>query len=678
MSNREKIFRFINEDKYINYFARKYTLLSKKQKKDVSELEIKLNKFISMTVPYTPNYEAFLDYIFPEYEPDLEKFIANKKKYEHPIMPSEIECSIDLFQTTEKESYFFIILVCLARLKIKSGESHIIWQKIKLLLNLCLQNTECEKNILWYMAKIDAEENENIPGDIRNLTPIEIKAHFFTALKKNQFNKAAKILMAYQLISNDTSEKILILDGYEKFINGNYAKAIKELDRIGLQNIDYNPAIWLKLEILSYEGNIPEFLTVINNSHAEFFDYWQLIYYQMELLLNNNNSEISNHIFNQEMEGLKKNYDEPLLGTNYYSYKVIHLMFNICNELIEIYTDIETYKHFDNRIEENDILKTRILKLENIICIYSNSFDKNASYKKKSEQIISICMNLFGNESAYLLSEDNELFYLKECILFLLRTHDLNIISNVVCKYLKEIEIAFEQNNQNAVEIITSYCMQKMLDNQNDCICDKYFPKIADASFITEFNTKKVYNFLCIKAKLAFSAAEWQFAKSQEEDYGWKDAGMLSLGFFRIIEVELNNKLAYPLFQTIDRDTLQKFYPDKDTKYEKKWKSIIDSYNKSDSEFMLGELAQLFRNLGSEFDENDKLACIMKEKLNSILNDSGITAFNQKFFESSINYKIREKFRNPPAHTRYLGYSVACECREYVINFILKLNTLLT
>lgn len=104
MSNREKIFRFINEDKYINYFARKYTLLSKKQKKDVSDLEIKLNKFISMTVPYTPNYVAFLDYIFPEYEPDLEKFIANKKKYEHPIMPSEMECSIDLFQTTEKVS----------------------------------------------------------------------------------------------------------------------------------------------------------------------------------------------------------------------------------------------------------------------------------------------------------------------------------------------------------------------------------------------------------------------------------------------------------------------------------------------------------------------------------------------------------------------------------------------
>lgn len=39
--------------------------------------------------------------------------------------------------------------------------------------------------------------------------------------------------------------------------------------------------------------------------------------------------------------------------------------------------------------------------------------------------------------------------------------------------------------------------------------------------------------------------------------------------------------------------------------------------------------------------------------------------------------KNREKYRNPPAHTKYLPYETACECREYVIENLTKFVSML-
>ncbi len=676
MSSKDRIYQFIDNEKYVNYFCDKYSFLSKRQKKEISDLEIKMNKYISSTAPFTLDDCSFHDFIFSQFK--------------YPIMPSEIECSIDLFGNQENYSYFYVILICLARLKMKGSNSSIILQKIKLILNLCFRNNECEKNICWYMAKVDAEQSGGIPCNVKELTPIELKAHFFTALKKNQLNKAAKILMAYQFKSDENSDKILILNGYENFMNGNYPDAIKELDKIKLGNIDYNPSVWLRMEILSLIGKTEDFISLIDKSNVGFFDYWHLRYCQMELLLNNCDANLSIEDFKHEMSEINSIFDKPI-DSNCYSYKVLNLIFSVCDELIGIYDDINTYKTVNTEIIESVKLNNRIHFLENILSIYSEDFEKiseNNSLNERKEKLISLCTDIFNNNCAYKIEEDTEFFYLKEYILFLFRCHESSLACLTVTTYLSVIEDGFNKNNQNVIEIITSYCMQKLLDNQNDSLCDKYLPLITNDSFLTKINTEKVYNCLSEKGRLAFASAEWQFSKSQEEDYGWKDAGMLSLAFFRIIEVELNNKISYPLLNSLGIELIESLYNESiiklenTKKYEEKWNILINSYRKSykkgESEFMLGELLRLFRNIGSDYDENDELAKILKLKLSTVvLNESGIKAFNKKFFENSINCKTREKFRNPPAHTRYLSYSVACECREFVIKFILDLNTYL-
>lgn len=56
-----------------------------------------------------------------------------------------------------------------------------------------------------------------------------------------------------------------------------------------------------------------------------------------------------------------------------------------------------------------------------------------------------------------------------------------------------------------------------------------------------------------------------------------------------------------------------------------------------------------------------------------LLNDKGIEEVRAGNYADIISWEIREKFRNPPAHTRYVGITTALECREYVENTIKKL-----
>ena len=690
MSNKERIYHFIEDEKYINYFCNKYLLLSKREKKEVSDLEVKMNKYISMTAPYTPDYYGFVNFIFPPFEADFEQFKINIDRYKHPIMLPEIECSIDLLETREKYSYFFVILICLSKL-IKKPESFIILQKIKLIIMLCLEEEKCKKLLSWYMAKVDAELSGNVPNNIKDLTSLELKAHFFTALKKHQFNKAARVLGAYQIISDESSEKFFILDGFDKFMNGNYLEAKKDLDKIKFENTEYNSSIWLKLEILAIEGEIETFLKVINESNAGYFDYWQLMYWQMELLLNNKDENLSLENFFQEISAFTETFDKPH-GSNYYSYKVINLLLSVCNELIEIYEDIDTYKNVTEEIIENDELNKRVYILKIILIIYSKDieiwFGNNENLLpliKGREKLISLCVNLFNDTSVYLISEDLELFYLKEYILFLFRNKENNLAFSLISKHLEKIEDAFSKNNQNSIEIISSYCMQKLLDNTNDAICNKYKKIIENDSFVTELKSKQVYKFLSENAKIAFISAEWQFNKSQEENYGWKDAGLISLAYFRVIEVELNTRIVIPLFDSIGIEQIENLYYEYKSylnssreveKYTNKWNSIIRSYKDRHS-LELGSLERLFGYISYRSKRKDTLSNKLQELFLTLLTDEGKKAFQERFFEDIVNKEIREKFRNPPSHTRYLSYTTACECKEFVMDTLNKLSVFL-
>jgi len=55
------------------------------------------------------------------------------------------------------------------------------------------------------------------------------------------------------------------------------------------------------------------------------------------------------------------------------------------------------------------------------------------------------------------------------------------------------------------------------------------------------------------------------------------------------------------------------------------------------------------------------------------LSTAGVTGFQSGELARLLNAEARERFRNPAAHTRYVGLETARECKLYVENVLEKL-----
>jgi hypothetical protein len=57
--------------------------------------------------------------------------------------------------------------------------------------------------------------------------------------------------------------------------------------------------------------------------------------------------------------------------------------------------------------------------------------------------------------------------------------------------------------------------------------------------------------------RLILRSANWDLSQASREELLWKDAGMISLGFFRIIELEFNGRVILPALQNVNIDHLE-------------------------------------------------------------------------------------------------------------------------
>ena len=193
-------------------------------------------------------------------------------------------------------------------------------------------------------------------------------------------------------------------------------------------------------------------------------------------------------------------------------------------------------------------------------------------------------------------------------------------------------------------------------------------------------------------AAIALESAETQYILSKSVDWGWKDAGMISLGYFRIIEVEINQRLLLRIVNNIGIERIRNDYDnvraslvaDEKKAYTNKWGRIISTLEKiingtADVDgLMLGEMEYFFRNIGSGIIEGDTLSQDIRSAIKRLLvNETDLDYFILFLENNVVNKNNRDKYRNPPAHTKYLPYKTACECRDYFYQSMQQLNVML-
>jgi hypothetical protein len=174
--------------------------------------------------------------------------------------------------------------------------------------------------------------------------------------------------------------------------------------------------------------------------------------------------------------------------------------------------------------------------------------------------------------------------------------------------------------------------------------------------------------------RLALRSANWDLAWAEEDSNLWRDAGMISLGFFRILELEFNERLILPM-RTLDMDAFERQLGDLEVGHPQKskavefWKKMKPPLLRAKNQrkgLELGALELLLRKVAQVDDVDRDLKAMLHSGLSAYLSAEGVEALRSRRLARLVDDSARERFRNPPAHSRYVDLATAKDCKRYV------------
>ncbi|WP_276840262.1 hypothetical protein [Anaerovibrio lipolyticus] len=286
----------------------------------------------------------------------------------------------------------------------------------------------------------------------------------------------------------------------------------------------------------------------------------------------------------------------------------------------------------------NNIKNDQPLHKEELIAIFSHFTDEMI---KTDIYNWSLAIDFF-----YAVDEPDDFVKKFQCykadILFFLASHNYQVAKKILWlindKRIATIDVeglSFEEYWKMAI----STAMPGIMEEIKIYSCDE-----------------NIYNKLSDNGKWAYESAIWQYENVMNDNDGFMDAGLMSLSFMRIMEIEFNIKIIQPLIlklrESLFIDSISEDWPYKKIK------------NHDFKGFALGELLYFFKYVRKkETNESQKIYDILQSTL---LSDTGIKMLLGGEIEKIINQSIIEKYRNPPAHSRFLHKERAFEAKQYV------------
>ncbi|SOC15452.1 hypothetical protein SAMN05880501_10892 [Ureibacillus xyleni] len=178
----------------------------------------------------------------------------------------------------------------------------------------------------------------------------------------------------------------------------------------------------------------------------------------------------------------------------------------------------------------------------------------------------------------------------------------------------------------------------------------------------------------------AWRSNENIFLNISENTDSISDAGMLCLGYFRIIELELNQKLILQILPKIEWDSLLTMIQEVEGDKQKPWLSLYSNLltiHKKDKtglelgplEFLLGKISKIREN-----DVDVELKKLFYQYVFEILTPTGKEQLKQGNFAKMITSDVRMKYRNRPAHAQFVTIRTAREARNYVTQILRQMH----
>ncbi len=552
------------------------------------------------------------------------------------------------------------------------------------------------------MACLDSKKNEYLDDDLTQINNRALVQRFFESVRKREKTVCYKVL-GRALDRLDPGETDY-LEAIAHYYDQEYDAAIRYASKVKEDNADYGAAVALLLECYSAKGDIHKLAECLEANRKVKYSKYQLRY-----LLQNT---AMNYLGEPDHEWVEKMRHILMIKTvdkkdkEYYD----RIVKNAAERILDIYNIYYNQSYYPNEFDGDEIDDNDGYKIINSYAVISVTDD---FYDLKKVELMLSKINegidLKRVDAAWL---DDFRFLASDMVfnMAINRNPSKSIEMDVYCfDYLYRLGMvdSFEQNVVENIKALTLW-YKKTRDEKianvllsayaEGSIKGKMDPTLK--SFVeSEFNSSidedsinqnKVKRNLSKNASIALESAEALFALSKTVDWGWKDAGMLSLSYFRIVEVEINQRLLLPLFGNLGAERIRSDFEsvrdslsgkDKES-YTNRWTSIVSTLEKIINKtadvdgLMLGGMEFLFRNIGSKFSEYDILAKNIRGAMSEMLDDeTDIDDFIRFMEHRVVNKNTRDKYRNPPAHSKYLPYATACECREYFYKIMLKFHS---
>lgn len=539
------------------------------------------------------------------------------------------------------------------------------------------------------MENIRQLRNEHLDDGVEQCNAGQIKARLSIALAKKQASMALKLIGSLLVKKNELDEgESYYLEGISHYINHEYSEACYYLDKVVLGNCDFNSAFSLKLECCALMGERDKLQAYIHDNLSIVYDRWLLTYMFMTLAFETDNPAVE---LPEEIKML--DHYSPSFKS-----RAIRLAARALTEGFELKENALLIRSVseDSSIFEEDTKKLK--RLNNVLslfvleddsapfkdCLSSDSLNADSFDRVKTENTDKIYEMLLNQNP-----EDFDMENFRAVASIALRLKGSDAFIDLITGHLAELkkELTDGNSSTDAMEFLRMAYVESTVQGNT-------IPELAELVKDTsdeisdDINTKQIIRKLSPMGKLAFQSAEKMLHMAEKIDFTMYDAGMLGLGYYRIIELEINQRIIFPMIKDF---WIEAMTGKKNSMDDEAWKTFVKSWKFYNNKFeaiaqsnytgkslMLGEIYKFFLLIRTKCEENDSFAVeavtFMKEKL---FTEKGVNKYNEGFFEEITGEIKRNRYRNPPAHTKYLSFKIAEECRDVVKETLLTLNDML-
>ncbi len=235
--------------------------------------------------------------------------------------------------------------------------------------------------------------------------------------------------------------------------------------------------------------------------------------------------------------------------------------------------------------------------------------------------------------------------------------------------------------------------------NKHSILSSMKLPEYVKPRF--ENRVLDLFGKISKKSVILLKSAEQNY-QLLKNSYGWQDAGMLALSFYRIIEIELKERLISPLSHSLKKTNLLEavkllgnmkktnfpidrvYLKSKDSstpsnEFVYAYETLQLLWNRSETKDLSLEqiyyTIQLYRaNAPTSPALLVNLLDNFKKIFEEQLTDLGKTSILAGVLSNIIGFENRNKYRNPPAHAIYMSYDLVPQCREFVIEALQNFN----